>query len=115
VHGLEAVPLQGWFNGEAIIAVILLGQAPLLLTLGLLTAAVTHSRWVALTPLLWVLFGVSGNTLSWMAGILLSDQPEGWANAALPGWIWAAIPGAWVLAGLILAGAIHIVSRQVRF
>jgi ABC-2 type transport system permease protein len=115
IHGLGTAPLRGLFAGEAIFAAILLGLAPFMLALGLLTAAIAHSRWVALTPLLWILFGLSGNVLTWLAGITLSDQPDAWVSAVLPGWILAAIPAVWALAALVLAGTIRIVSRHLKF
>ncbi|CAJ1003316.1 MULTISPECIES: ABC transporter permease subunit [Bacillales] len=115
VHGLGTAPLHNLFAGEAVFATVLLGLAPFMLALGLLTAAVAHSRWVVLTPLLWILFGLSANTLTWVAGNVLSKQPDAWVSAVLPGWIYPAIPLVWALAGLTLTGAIRIVSRHLRF
>lgn len=115
IHGDETGTLREMLAGEAFFSIALVGLAPLMLTLGLLMAAVAHSRWALATPLLWIVFGLTGNSLTWITGEVLPDQPDAWANAVLPGWLWASIPFAWAAAGLLLLGTIRIVSRHLKF
>lgn len=115
IHGLGASSLSDLWVTESIFIVMLLGIAPFMLTLGLLLGAVTQSNWSPATPLLWMVFGLSGNALSWLTGAVFSQQPGTAAFDAVPRWGYAMLPVYWAAAALCFLGAVRVLSRHLKF
>jgi len=119
----QDLTLQDWFQFVQLSAewfLLLLIYTPFMSAFGVLTAIITFSRLKPVVPLLWVIYGISGNALFFLAQ-LTSKNDEPWGdviqkfnNSGTNGIIVAGFAvGSIVLAWILLALSTSVMNRKL--
>lgn len=110
VHGDGFEPVSVLLSGFGYIYTILLMVTPLMLSLGMLTAAIRRSRLRAFAPIAWIAFGTLGNALSWTSSST-TIPADRFSLGNLPLWMLWATPVAWVLAAVLFRATAAVMKN----
>lgn len=116
LNGLGWGDLGAFCAAESQYALIVIAISPFMMALGLLAASVSRSKMKVFLPLIWILFGLSGNLFNWFNGYR-TDDGDAVSIHLLSGtfafWFWLIVPAAWLLAAIVFGAAVKVVKKHM--